>query len=500
MGIIGRQGLKKTIINYIGVLIGVASTLYIYPLEEAMYGLARFLLSMSILLIPLLTFGTNSLVIRFFPAFKDEETGHHGFLGFLLFVSFVCYVILGTLLYLCRDQFYNILQSINMDKDVFSSNLLEIGILVFLISSITIFTTYISNFKRIVIPGIFNSIYLKIGLPILILLFYFRIIEIPEFKWGLITIHALILLSLVIYTYNLGELYIKPNFNFISKKILIKMSEYSFHGVFASLGSTVAFKIDTIMTASLLGFTSTGVFSIADNIAGIIASPYLSIKEISAPIVAQNLHVGKYDIVNKLYQSTSIALLVIGLGLLITVFVSIDAIFSLSTQHDVLLQGKNVVLLLGMAKVVDMSAGLNNHIISYTSLYRWNIVLVLFLAVCNIAFNFTFIPQYGITGAALATFLSLTIFNLAKLIFVWIRFRMQPFTIRHIWVLVIGALAYFIGFAIPDTGYTLLNIGLKSGITLLTFGGFIIYFNFSPDINAMANTLFARTLQYLKIK
>src|SRR5690606_17381192 len=125
-------------------------TLYIYPLEEAMYGLARFLLSMSILLIPLLTFGTNSLVIRFFPAFKDEETGHHGFLGFLLFVSFVCYVILGTLLYLCRDQFYNILQSIYMDKDVFSSNLLEIGILVFLISSITIFTTYISNFKRIV--------------------------------------------------------------------------------------------------------------------------------------------------------------------------------------------------------------------------------------------------------------------------------------------------------------------------------------------------------------
>ncbi len=100
MGIIGRQGFKKTVISYFGVLIGLISTLYIYPLEETLYGVARFLISMAALLIPVLTFGTNSLVVRFFPVFRDKDTGHHGFLVFLFLITTVCFLILGSLMYI----------------------------------------------------------------------------------------------------------------------------------------------------------------------------------------------------------------------------------------------------------------------------------------------------------------------------------------------------------------------------------------------------------------
>src|SRR5690606_33828166 len=102
--------------------------------------------------------------------------GHYGFLGFLLLISSVSFVVVGALLYIWRDAFYDLLRSINLDVEVFSENLLETGVLVFFTSASFIVTIYISNFKRIVIPGIFNSIYLKIGLPILILLFYAQLI------------------------------------------------------------------------------------------------------------------------------------------------------------------------------------------------------------------------------------------------------------------------------------------------------------------------------------
>src|SRR5690606_18843103 len=100
MGVIRRQGIKKSLILYFGVLIGIASTLYIYPLEEDIYGLARFLLSMAGLLAPFLSWGVNSLAIRFFPVFRDKQTGHQGFLGLLLLLSTSCFVLLGTILFI----------------------------------------------------------------------------------------------------------------------------------------------------------------------------------------------------------------------------------------------------------------------------------------------------------------------------------------------------------------------------------------------------------------
>lgn len=500
MGIIGRQGFKKTVISYIGVLIGLIATLYVYPLEEAMYGLARFLMSIATLLSPIMTLGVHSLVVRFFPYFRDNETGHHGFLGFLLMVSSISYFVFGVLLLIWRDEFYDLLRAIDMNVEVFSENLLETGILVFFLSLSMIFTGYISNFKRIVIPGIFNSLILKIGLPVLILLVYFQLFQEPHFKWGLILIHAVILISLVLYTYHLGELHLKPDFTFITRKLASRMGGYSLHGIIASLGATIAFKIDAIMTASMLGFASTGIYSIADNIAGVIASPYQSIKEISAPIIAQNLHDGDLENVEKIYKSSSIAMLIAGVGMLITVYICLDALFFMSSETQILAQGKSIVLLLGTAKVIDMAAGINNHIISFSSLYRWNIILILILGILNIGFNYILIPRLGINGAALATLLSMTIYNVAKLIFVWVRFKLLPFTFRHIWVLVIALISYLAGFIIPDSGLGFLNLVLKGGVTAGVFGSIVLYFNFSPEITEMVQKLKGQFFRFLNEK
>src|SRR5690554_3493298 len=138
MGVIRRQGLKKSIVLYFGVLIGIFSTLYIYPLAEDAYGLARFLLSMAGILAPFLSFGMSSLAIRFFPEFRDKDSGHHGFLGLLLFFSTASFIFFGAILYLIRNSFYDLLDTAGMDVQIFSQNLLETGILAWLVISTSI--------------------------------------------------------------------------------------------------------------------------------------------------------------------------------------------------------------------------------------------------------------------------------------------------------------------------------------------------------------------------
>ncbi len=489
MGIIKRQGIKQTLVTYVGVFIGLVATLYIYPLEEGMYGLARFLLSMAAILYPILSLGVESLTVRFFPEFRDKETGHHGFLGILFIFSSLSFFFFGILLFYFRDSFYHFLAWLKMDVEVFSKNLLETGILVFFIISSAILTSYISNFKRIAIPGIFNSLFLKIGLPCLILLYYFQRLQTQSFKIGFIIIHVLIFIALLIYTWKLGELHLKPHFGFLSKDRLKRMAGYSLFGMFSGLGANLAFRIDAIMTASLLNFQSTGIYGIADNIANIIISPYRSIIQISAPIVAQEMHDKNYSEVDKLYKSSSISLTIIGVGLLVAAYVSIDDLFQLSPKYETLILSKQVVLLLGIGKIVNMATSLNAHIISYSKYFKVNLYLTLLLAGLNIYLNLTLIPLYQIVGAAMATFISLSLFNILKLLFVWSRFRMQPLNLNHLWVLLFGLLAYGIGAIMPDTGYILINIILKSGSALIIFGGLALYFNLSPDITQLVRQI-----------
>ncbi|MBY5959915.1 polysaccharide biosynthesis C-terminal domain-containing protein [Membranicola marinus] len=485
MGVIKRQGIKQTIVSYLGVTIGFVSTLFIYPLEESMYGIAKFMLGTAGLIGPVLSLGIDSLVIRFFPEFKNKNKSHFGFLGLLVLLATLSFLMATSILFLFKNDFYVLLEWLRMDVDVFSDNILEITTLTFLLILITILTKYISNFRLIVVPGIVNSLFFKIGLPILILLFHYQTISIPGFKWGLIIIHGIIVFSLLIYIHKIGELHLKPMTSILTRRRISSMVRYSLYGMVGNFGSNIAFRVDAIMTATLLSFRSTGIYGIAENITNVIITPYQSMSSIASPIISQNMKSEKFAEVNKLYKSSSLILMIAGITLLTCVYVSIDDIFRLSNKYDTLVMGKNVVLLLGIAKVFDMTTGLNSQIINYSPFYSFNLYMVITLGILNIYFNFTFIPIYQLNGAALATLLSLTLYNLLKFVFVWKKFDMQPFSWKHVWVLLIGILAYLVGHFIPKTGYLLLTIALKSGITLSIIASLVLYFKISPDLNQL---------------
>ena len=86
MGVIKKEGIKQSVVTYIGVLIGVANTMYFYPkfFAEEELGLFRFLLDTATLLFPLICLGVHNLSVRMFPTFKNPENGHNGLLNLLL--------------------------------------------------------------------------------------------------------------------------------------------------------------------------------------------------------------------------------------------------------------------------------------------------------------------------------------------------------------------------------------------------------------------------------
>ena len=88
MGVIKRQGIKNTIITYIGILIGAVNVIFIQPklLTPEELGLTRLRYDFAYIVGLAIPLGLPNIIIKYFPLFKDREAKHHGFIR--LFAQF----------------------------------------------------------------------------------------------------------------------------------------------------------------------------------------------------------------------------------------------------------------------------------------------------------------------------------------------------------------------------------------------------------------------------
>ena len=104
MGIVQRQGLRDTVISYIGPGIGFVNTTLVLPrlLAPAQLGLTQVLVSLATLGALVSAMGFTNTTLRYFPYFRNRETGHSGYLPLLLGVPLAVFGVVALVLWLCR--------------------------------------------------------------------------------------------------------------------------------------------------------------------------------------------------------------------------------------------------------------------------------------------------------------------------------------------------------------------------------------------------------------
>lgn len=496
MGVIKNEGIKQSIVTYIGVLIGVANTMYFYPkfFSEEELGLFRFLLDTATLLFPFVSLGIHNLSIRMYPTFKNTKNGHNGLLYFLLVGIFIGYGIFLIGVFFIHPY----IETMLIDRSpLIQDNWIYIIPLAGLIILGMICTQYILNFKKVLVPSILNELLIKVGLPTIAVLCYYDILTITEGIYFLLGVYLFQVLTLVGYIIFLKEWHWKPNWTFLKKPLIKEMRVYSFYGVLGSLGSLMATRIDVIMLALLAteDLKDAGVYAIVMFIANVITVPSRSINNIASPIIADSWESNNLQNIKNVYLKSSIVQLTLGLLFLIGIWSSIDNIFELMPNGEKYAVGKYVILILGIGKLFDLATGTNSQIISFSKYFRFNFYAVLILAILNIISNFIFIPIYQINGAALATASSTLIFNLSKTIYVYFKMGMQPFSLNTLKVLIIGGVVFVLTSFIPVTNFPFVDIIIRSGFIALSFVGSVLYFNISEDLT----NLFWQILNKLNI-
>jgi len=481
MGVIQRQGFKSSIVSYIGVAIGAISTIYVYPKALEILGLFRAMFDGAVLLGIIILLGSSISAVRFFPRFRDKDSGHNGFLTWLFMVAGSGFLVLLLAFPFIRHWMGQyIFHGINERYQEYVYYLIP---LTFFISLINLLSRYISNFRRVTVPAALEQLAIKIALPLIMLMFIAGWINVSGVLLGITACFAFSAFGLIYYLVHLGEWKLTKPAIWKDKPTLKEYANYSWYGLLAGIGSQVAFKIDSLMVSSMIQFQATGIYTIAWALSEVIIKPMRSLTSIAGPVVAHHIEEGNMEEVKNIYKKSSLNMTIIGVGLFLLIWTVLPFLFDIMPKSDIMRQGTYVVFFLGAAQVWDMMTGINTEIIYYSKYYRFNLYLTLFLAVLTIASNLIFIKWYGLTGAALATCISMFLFNVAKLLFIKIKFGFFPFNNRIIPILAFGVAACFISRWIPVTGSPYLDIFIKGSMFSLMYGGVIWKFKFSPDIN-----------------
>ena len=145
--------------------------------------------------------------------------------------------------------------------------------------------------------------------------------------------------------------------------------------------------------------------------------------------------------------------------------------------------GVLVVFMIGLSKYFDLILGNNNAIIFNTKYYRAVLFLGVVLVLLTVVLNMIFIPLFGILGSAFATLLSITLYSLAKLMFVVKRLHLYPFTKQtvHSILLTFGLFLLFYFWQFPFN--PIIAIILKSGLVTIAY----VYLNYKFKLSVQIN-------------
>ncbi|OJJ22614.1 hypothetical protein BKI52_08005 [marine bacterium AO1-C] len=485
MGIVVRQGAKTGVILYVGVLIGALNNLWFFPkfLSPDQIGILRVLLANELLLFAFVQLGTTGFIDRFFPKFKESINKKSAFVQLSLLYPLLGFAVFYTLYFLFPD----IWKSFFAQK---SPGVLRyyhlLALLVFLFTYQQILAAFARAHFRIVIPNFLDNFLLKFLILSMIILLGWQIISFDQVILGLVLARLLNVLVLIGYLYQLIPEKIQWGHS-LSKSEVKEIITYGLYIVIGGASVIIISNFDTVMIASLIGTKYAGIYTIAFFIGTVVEMPRRALGQIAVPVISSAWQKNDLAAIKEIYQKTSINQLIAGAWALMLILGNIQDLFLIMPKGEVYAQGLYVVVFIGLARFIDMSIGTNHEILLYSKYYKFNLLSNVFLASIMIGLNAVLIPIYQLNGAAFATLFSLIIFNIIRFVFLWVKYKIQPFTSKTLWaLLVIGGtvtITYFLTslYAFPP----IINIIVTSIIISSLFGTGVLALKLSEDLNQL---------------
>lgn len=489
MGVIKKQSFFNSIIFYLGIAIGYVNVALLFPrfFTPEQFGLTRILITLSAILALIAQMALPTLTLKYFHFFRNDEKGHSGFLPLILAAGLGGFLVVLLGVFILKDW---ILAQYADTAELFVEYwwwVLPLTLFQVLFELLSFYTR--SLFKSVP-PTLLQEVVLRLMTFAIILLYYFDFLSFDQFILFFILSYGVNLLFLLLYLYRVGQLHLKPKFSLLKHPLIPEMLNFGFFTFLFQFSGRINQKLDLLMLGALLGLKEVAVYTIGVIVGELVTTPNKAIAQIASPALADAFKRGDMVTVGQIYKKTSINNLVLGSFLFLVIYVNIDNLLFIIDPDYIF--ARKVVFYIGLSQLVQVGAGVNGQIIINSSFYRMNLVFSFVLLAFTVTTNLIFIPLYGMTGAAMATALTLLLDNIIKSGFVWKKLDLMPYNLKTVMTVAVAAGVYLLGLFLPDVDILLLDILYKSTVIGLLFGGLAFFLHLSEDINETAVKVWRR--------
>ena len=484
MGIVASQSIKNTIITYLGFGIGAINTLFLYTnfLTDDYFGLVVFLLSTANLMMPFLMFGVNNSLIKFYSSYKTRKL-QNNFLTFMLFLPLLIIIPLGFIGSLTYDT---ISAWLAKENHIIEDYTWLIYVLAIAFAYFEVFFSWSKIHFKSVFGNFMREVFHRVSIMILLFAVYYKKLTVEEFIYAITIVYIIRAFIIMVYALSLRfpKLNLNRSFDYVS------VLKYSFLIIIAGSVSMILLDLDKFMLGKLIKIDNIAYYSVAVFIATVIAVPARSMHQITNPLTASFLNNNNKEELTLLYKKSSINLFIIGGLIFVLIVVNINQLYFF--LHEEYRQGLFIVIIISSVKLFENLLGNNNAILFNSNYYRIILVFGICIVFFAIVLNYLLIPEYGIYGAAVASFVAFIVYGILKLWYVYKKFNMQPFTIKT-WYTFLMILILSFGFYYWEFFFhPILNIAIKSIIVGLLYVVLIYKFNLSEDISEIIKKLLKR--------
>lgn len=477
MGIVASQSVKNITSTYLGFVIGGINTLFLFTkyMSDEYYGMVGFMLSLATVIMPVMAFGVPNTIVKFYSSFKTRVS-LNSFLTLMLFLPILVTIPL-TVLGVFSYQF--IADFLTKENKIIENYLWHTFIIAVALAYFEVFYAWAKVQMQTVFGNFMKEVFHRVGAMMLLFLLHFKLIDIEQFMQGLVLVYILRMLIMKVYAFRIKW----PVLTFKKLNNLSSILKYSFLIIIAGSVASVLLDVDKVMIGYFMPIGGIAYYNVAIYIAMVIAVPQRSMHQILLPLSAKYINEKDIKSLDDLSKRSSLTLFVVSGLIFLLIVLNINQLYLIVEEEYS--QGLFVVLIISLAKLYDALLGSNNAILFNSDYYRMVLLLGVILVVVMVLLNIVFIPVWGINGAAIATFLAMFLYNTIKLIFVYRKFKILPFTINTVKTGVVIVLGFVLFYFWDFPFHPIINIGLKSALVGLGYVYVIHKFKLSENISLL---------------
>ena len=478
MGIVLKQSFSNTLILFLGFAIGGVNVLFLYThfLHEDYFGLITFILSTGNILLPLMVFGMNHTVIKFYSAYKEKNDRD----AFLMTSLLIPLLIIIPLALIGTYSYETISNWLSKENILIKDYTWYIFVVAIFMGYFEVFYSWTKVQFNSVVGNFIREIFARVCISVLLFFVYQGKLSNEDFILAVVVVYGARTLLMKLYAFYVYM----PKIVFKLPDNIREIFSFSLYIIVAGSASGILLEIDKFMIPQMEQIAEVAYYSVAVYIASVVAIPSRAMQQITTPITAEGMNNQKYDEVGSLYEQTSINLLVIGGLFFLLINLNVEDVYQIIDKPQ-FTKGIWIVMIISLAKMAELALGTGNAILVNSTYYRVFFYLSLAMAISVIFLNNWLISLIGIHGAALATLIVVVLYNLFKIVYIKFKVGIQPFSYKTLYLLLLISAVYVLFSFIEISENVFYNILAKSMLIVIGYGTLVKKLQISSEIDDM---------------